>query len=105
MKSSSCRSRRRFPRAIANSTAAHFPLQLFSGSSPHFNHGLLRINLNGSEYCNLTIPAGQIITPVPVIGFNLPPLEAMDKLSIDIVSVGQTNTTTPGRDLTVTIRL
>ena len=41
MKSSSCRSRRRFPRAIANSTAAHFPLQLFSGSSPHFNHGLL----------------------------------------------------------------
>ena len=41
MKSSSCRSRRRFPRAIANSTAAHFPLQLCSGSSPHFNHGLL----------------------------------------------------------------
>jgi hypothetical protein len=66
---------------------------------------ILRLNVNGAEYCTLTIPAGATITPDPVHGFNLRPLEAMDKLSLDIVSVGSTSTTTPGRDLTVTIRL
>jgi hypothetical protein len=65
----------------------------------------LRLNVNGVEYCTLTIPVGETITPGPVNGFNLPPLEAMDKLSLDIVSVGYTSMTTPGRDLTVTIRL
>ena len=68
----------------------------------------LRLNLNGVEYCSLVIPAtppGTTITLDPVNGFNLRPLEAMDRLSLDIVSVGQTTTTAPGRDLTVTIRL
>ena len=65
----------------------------------------LRLNLNGVEYCALSIPVGATITPDPVNGFNLPPLQAMDKLSLDVVSVGQTAVTTPGRDLTVTIRL
>ena len=69
---------------------------------------VLRLNLNGVEYCGLTIPAtppGTTISLDPVNGFNLRPLEAMDRLSLDIVSVGQTNATAPGRDLTVTIRL
>ena len=65
----------------------------------------LRLNLNGIEYCTLTIPAGSTVTPAVVNGFNLPPLNALDKLSLDIVSLGQTAATTPGRDLTVTIRL
>ncbi len=65
----------------------------------------LRLNLNGAEYCTLTIPAGSNVTPAVVNGFNLRPLNALDKLSLDIVSLGQTASTTPGRDLTVTIRL
>jgi Putative phage tail protein len=64
----------------------------------------LRLNINGEVYCTLTIPAGSTTTPDTVDGFNLRPLRAMDRLSLDIVSVGQNGSTSPGRDLTVTIR-
>lgn len=66
---------------------------------------VLRLNVNGDEYCTLTIPVGSTITAVPVSGFNRRALQAMDKLSLDIASVGWTSMTSPGRDLTVTIRL
>ena len=64
----------------------------------------LQLRQNNTVYCTLNIPIGAAISNV-VNGFNLPPLEAMSKLSLDILSVGQTGETTPGRDLTVTLRL
>jgi hypothetical protein len=64
----------------------------------------LRVNLDGTPYCTLTIaPDAQLSDTVS--GFNLRPLTAQSVLTLDIVSVGQAFGTTPGRDLTVTIRL
>jgi hypothetical protein len=40
-----------------------------------------------------------------VWGFGLPPLTAGAQLSVDILSVAAGGAGTPGRDLTVTIRL
>jgi hypothetical protein len=64
----------------------------------------VQIKKDGVAYASLTIPSGATISNV-VDGFALPPLNAMSKLTLDIVSVGQTYGTTTGRDLTVTIRL
>jgi hypothetical protein len=64
----------------------------------------LAIRLNDAVFCTLTIPVDQTASNL-VDGFGLPPLAAMSKLSLDIVSVGYTANTSPGRDLTVTIRL
>ncbi len=61
----------------------------------------LRLRQNETMYCTLTIPAGETMSNV-VNGFGLPPLAAGAQLNLDVVSVG---TTTPGRDLTVTLRL
>lgn len=64
----------------------------------------LQIKQNSLLYCSLTIPAGATISNI-VNGFGLPPLAAQGVLTLDITSVGQAAGTTPGRDLTVTIRL
>ncbi len=64
----------------------------------------LRLMLDGLEYATLTIPSGATISNV-VDGFGLPPLVEMARLTLDIVSVGQTAASTPGRDLTVVVRL
>ncbi|MCS7024721.1 MAG: phage tail protein [Bryobacteraceae bacterium] len=64
----------------------------------------LRLRKNGAVYANLTIPAGATSSNI-VSGLELSPLESGSVLTLDIVSVGQTPETTPGRDLTVTIRL
>jgi hypothetical protein len=65
---------------------------------------VLQLKQDAAVYCSLTIPAGAAISNV-VDGFGLPPLVSQSQLSLDILSVGQTSGTTPGRDLTVTIRL
>jgi hypothetical protein len=64
----------------------------------------LLLRQNSTPYCTLTIPVGATISEV-VNGFGLPPLVSEAQLNLDIVSVGQTIGTFPGRDLTVTIRL
>ena len=64
----------------------------------------LELLQDGVTYCTLTIPAGQRTSNV-VDGFGLPPLQEKSELTLRIVSVGQTSTATPGRDLTVIIRL
>jgi hypothetical protein len=64
----------------------------------------LRVKQSGTEYCLLSIPAGMTISNA-VDGFGLPPLTTGAEVSVDIISVGQTATSSPGRDLTVTIRL
>ena len=64
----------------------------------------LRLRRNTTEYCTLTIATGATISNV-VAGFGLPPLTEGSSLSLDIVSVGSDADTTPGRDLTVRIRI
>jgi hypothetical protein len=61
----------------------------------------VRINVDGEEYCTLTIPAGGLASAA-VDGFLLPALTEGARVSVDVTSVGGTN---PGADLTVTIRL
>lgn len=65
---------------------------------------VLRLRLDGAEYCQLTIPAGQRYSDA-VAGLDLGPLVEGGELSLDVVSVIQTGQDTPGRDLTVTVRL
>jgi hypothetical protein len=64
----------------------------------------LRLRQGEDEICRLTIPAGGTQSNV-VDGFGLAPLQAQSRLGLDILSVGQTSDTTPGRDLTVIVRL
>ncbi|MFB3777232.1 MAG: phage tail protein [Bryobacteraceae bacterium] len=64
----------------------------------------LRLRQNEETYCQLTIAAGATISNV-VNGFGLPPLVSSAQLSLDILSVPEAGAGTPGRDLTVTIRL
>ena len=61
----------------------------------------LAITLDGTEYCNLTIAAGSMISNV-VDGFELIPLEAGGRIALEVVAVGPNQ---PGADLTVVIRL
>jgi hypothetical protein len=64
----------------------------------------LRLRQDNTPYCTLTIADGQTISNT-VDGFGLPPLAANAQLSLDIVTVPSSAGSTPGRDLTVTVRL
>jgi len=64
----------------------------------------MQITQNGQVYCELTIPTGATVSNV-VDGFALGPLETQANIGLNITSVVQTANTTPGADLTVTIRL
>jgi hypothetical protein len=64
----------------------------------------MRVEQDGELYCNLTIPVGETISNIED-GFALPLLREKSELSLHILSVGHTADTTPGADLTVTIRL
>jgi hypothetical protein len=67
----------------------------------------MQLRQDDSVICTLTIPitpAGTTISNV-VDGFGLQPLQRGKRLLLDILSVGTTDSTTPGSDLTVTIRL
>jgi hypothetical protein len=65
---------------------------------------VLQIRTGSTVYCTLTIEANSRYSNV-VDGFGLPPLAEGAELHMDITSVGQTADATPGRDLTVTIRM
>jgi len=65
---------------------------------------LLNLLQSGTVYCQLAIPAGQTVSTV-VNGADLPPLREGNAVSLDIVQVGQAQQDSPGRDLTLTIRL
>lgn len=64
---------------------------------------VVRVLVNGAEYCSLTIPPGAVLSNT-VGGFNLAPLPDGAVVSVDIVSVPSSGAGSPGRDLTVTIR-
>jgi hypothetical protein len=65
---------------------------------------VLHVMQNGLLYCALTIPDHALTSP-NVSGVALGPLTENAKIGLDIISVANTVNTTPGRDLTVTIRL
>ncbi|HET8547416.1 MAG TPA: hypothetical protein VFL57_05415, partial [Bryobacteraceae bacterium] len=64
----------------------------------------VRVTVNTQPYCDLEIPAGERISNV-VSGTSLPALRERDELGLDILSVSQSPDSTPGGDLTVTVRL
>ena len=65
---------------------------------------VLTVRQDTVSLAQLTIPTGAKISNV-VDGFGLPALDPAKRLSLDIVSVGSAANTTPGADLTVTVRL
>ena len=65
---------------------------------------VLRLWQNSVQYCELAIEAGQTMSDV-VDGITVPPLTGGSTLRLDVVQVGQAWDSSPGRDLTVTIRL
>lgn len=64
----------------------------------------LRIRQDDDEICVLTIEPGMAISNV-VDGFGLSPLRSGAYLYLDVVSLSQSADSTPGRDLSITIRL
>lgn len=65
---------------------------------------VVRLRRNSEELCQLTIPPeGNVSNSVD--GLSLPALGAMDRISLDIVSLGVGEGTFPGRNLTVSVRL
>jgi hypothetical protein len=64
----------------------------------------LQLRQNEEIHCRLTIPEGGTLSNV-VNGFGLPPLVAGAQLNLDVLNVPPADAGTPGRDLTVTVRL
>jgi hypothetical protein len=87
-------------------TETHSVWDVFAniGTAPSGSPIQLAVTQNGSTYCGLTIAVGSTISNV-VDGFALGPLQALDLIGLDIVSLTQTSANAPGSNLTVTIRL
>lgn len=85
------------PRAIRDIFATTF-------SAPQVWPVTMRLLVDDVPYVNLTVPAGETTSDV-VNGFGLVPLAGGSRISLDILSVGESSGSEPGRDLTVTIRL
>ncbi len=64
----------------------------------------MEVVVGGSRYCGLVIEPGAQYSNV-VNGFGLAPLTAGSEMTLNILSVGQSAGSTPGRDLTVMVRL
>jgi hypothetical protein len=64
----------------------------------------LLLRHGSNVYCSLTIPVGETESNV-IDGFGLPPLRAGAELALDVMSLGQLGGASPGRDLTVMLRL
>jgi hypothetical protein len=64
----------------------------------------ITLRIDGEEYCQLAIPPGELESGI-VDGAGLPMMRADRRLTMDITSVGSGAGASPGRDLTVTVRL
>ncbi|HYZ84703.1 MAG TPA: phage tail protein, partial [Bryobacteraceae bacterium] len=64
----------------------------------------LRVTVDGMPWCSLTVPPGEATSNI-VSGLTLRPLRAGSLLGLDIVSLGASVDSAPGRDLTVTVRV
>jgi len=76
----------------------------FVQEAPSVGPVTLRLRQDDDEICLLTIEPGATLSNV-VNGFALPPLRSGAYLQLDVVSVSQSAESTPGSDLTITIRL
>lgn len=65
---------------------------------------VVRVRRNSEALCQLTIAPQSNVSNI-VEGLSLPPLSAMDRISLDIVSLGVGEGTFPGRNLTISVRL
>jgi Putative phage tail protein len=92
------------PPLIAQET--HSVRQIFAvvNEAPTVDAVELEIRRDDALYCSLTIAAGSRYSNV-VDGFGLAPLAAGAQIGLNIVSVPGSADATPGRDLTVTIRM
>ncbi|WP_321474478.1 phage tail protein [uncultured Paludibaculum sp.] len=63
-----------------------------------------RLLVNGTPYCELTVAAGSR-SSAPVSGWGRAPLPEGAELRVDILAVGTSGGSDPGRDLTVTVRV
>ncbi len=86
--------------------AAHAVRDVFAvvAQAPAGGPLVMRLRQDDDSYCELTIPAGATMSNV-VDGFNLPPLRANAQIHLDVLAVTSGENGTPGRDLTVTLRL
>ncbi len=84
----------------------HTPRDIFANVGTASNGAPIQLQLtvDGQSFCVLTIPIGKTVSNV-VDGFALGPIQAKSLLGLDILSVTQVANTTPGSDLTLTIRL
>jgi hypothetical protein len=64
----------------------------------------VRLKVDGEAYCDLTISSGETQSNV-VSGFNRAPLHAGARIGISVLSAPQGPEQSPGRDLTVTVRM
>jgi hypothetical protein len=92
------------PALVVQSTHAVWNIFAVVSEAPTGGTIEMDVKQNGALYCHLTIAAGATYSNV-VDGFGLPPLVADALVTLDITAVPQVSDCTPGRDLTVTIRL
>jgi hypothetical protein len=86
--------------------AAHAPRDIRASLAepPGGKDVVLQLFQSGTAYCTLTIPIGQTISNI-IDGKTLTPLQGGSTLRLDVVQVAQASDGSPGRDLTVTVRL
>ncbi len=77
------------------------------GEAPTGSPIVMQLRQDDAVFCTLTIPSTPAGTKISnlIDGFGLAPLQLGKRLLLDILSVGTSNSTTPGSDLTVTMRL
>jgi hypothetical protein len=86
--------------------ASHSVRDIFAivGEAPTTYAIQVDVKQDDAIYCSLTINPFETVSNT-VDGSTLPPLLVGSRLGLDVTSVGHTADSTPGRDLTVTVRL
>ncbi len=74
------------------------------GTAPSGGPINLQVTQNGQPYCQISIPDGATVSP-SMPGTSLPILQAQGQIGIDVLAVPSAVGTSPGADLTITIRL
>jgi hypothetical protein len=95
------------PPLIVEATHALRDIRANLGQAPTGTSVTVDILQNGTEYCSLNIEAGSTTSTLPLLtGVNLPPLMASAILTMNVtLNIADSTTFSPGRDLTVTLRL
>ncbi len=92
------------PPAVVDRSCSVRDVFALVGTAPSGSSVDVEVTANGQTYCRLSIPDGQTAS-VPINGTALPPLAAGAQLGLNVLGVPSSANSTPGRDLTVTIRL